>query len=115
MFQEAQKGAAMSDAQDDRQQQQQVSELMADAEVAAAERLLKAAELEFDSARSLQQRWSSEANSVRRGVTDAPSGAEGRRGLRGRGKGGRWHPSARDGDAAPSINHARHPGVWRRA
>lgn len=63
MFQEAQKGAVMSDAQDDRQQQQAASEVMADAQVAAAERLLKAAELEFEAARSTQQRWNSEANS----------------------------------------------------
>eukprot|EP00198_Chlamydomonas_reinhardtii_P005656 XP_001694992.1 predicted protein [Chlamydomonas reinhardtii] len=62
MFAEAQKGAAMSDEQQEQAQRQRANEVMADAEVAAAERMLAAAELEFAAAQAEQQQWAAAAN-----------------------------------------------------
>lgn len=45
-------------------QRQRANEVMADAEVAAAERMLAAAELEFAAAQAEQQQWAAAANDV---------------------------------------------------
>ncbi|KAG2441333.1 hypothetical protein HYH02_009926 [Chlamydomonas schloesseri] len=62
MFAEASKGAVLSDEQQEQEQRQRANEVMADAEVAAAERMLAAAELEFAAARAEQQQWAAAAN-----------------------------------------------------
>ncbi|KAG2437191.1 hypothetical protein HXX76_005855 [Chlamydomonas incerta] len=62
MFAEAQKGAVITDEQQEQAQRQRANEVMADAEVAAAERLLAAAELEFAAAQAQQQEWAAAAN-----------------------------------------------------
>ncbi|KXZ51042.1 hypothetical protein GPECTOR_14g3 [Gonium pectorale] len=69
MFAEASRGAAMSDEQAAQAERQKANERMADAEVEAAERLLRAAELEFESARRQQQQWADAA-------TDGPERVE---------------------------------------
>ncbi|GIL74098.1 hypothetical protein Vretifemale_4154 [Volvox reticuliferus] len=65
MFAEATRGAVATDLQTEKEQRQKANERMADAEVEAAERLLRAAELEYEAARRAQQQWAEAATDVR--------------------------------------------------
>ncbi|PNH03293.1 hypothetical protein TSOC_010662 [Tetrabaena socialis] len=69
MFAEAAVGAAASDLQDEEAQRRKGNERMAEAEVAAAERLLQAAELEFAMAQRTREQWATAA-------ADGPERAE---------------------------------------
>ncbi|GLC41396.1 hypothetical protein PLESTB_001015900 [Pleodorina starrii] len=69
MFAEASRGAVASDQQSEKEQRQRADQVMADAEVAAAERLVRAAELQYEAARRDQEQWAAAA-------TDGPERVE---------------------------------------
>ncbi|GIL62140.1 hypothetical protein Vafri_16412 [Volvox africanus] len=69
MFAEATRRAVAADMQTEKEQRQKANERMADAEVEVAERLLRAAELEYEAARRAQQEWAAAA-------TDGPERVE---------------------------------------